>query len=85
MSDVQLERIGHILGEAAVPRAARGGQVDVQADQLGAAISLAIRSEESFQANNYEEALRFLKEADRLVAVDRIKARIADCYFHLGD
>ena len=64
---------------------ASGTLVTIQADLLSATVSLAIRSEESYQKHQYGEALIFLREADILAGIAPIKARIADYFFYSGD
>jgi tetratricopeptide (TPR) repeat protein len=81
----QFERIEALVGKGTLPSGAGGDRVNFQTDQLSAAVSLAIRSEESYQQHDYKKALELLRYADSLAAIAPIKARIADCYFSVGD
>jgi len=80
-----LRKLRKALGDGSFPQTATGTIVTIQADRLSAAVSLAIRSEESYQKHEYNEALLYLREADALAGLAPIKARIADCFFNSGD
>lgn len=52
---------------------------------IATAISIALSGEEQYTKGQYAEALRRFLQADKLVEVAPIKARIADSYFALGN